>query len=40
MGYMPSAKVKAEKKSVVERAEAECCDLSFDVKKLAQMWKI
>ena len=28
------------KKSVVERVEAECCELRFDVKKLTQMWKI
>ncbi len=30
----------AEKKPVVERAEVECCEPKFDVKKLTQMWKI
>jgi hypothetical protein len=29
-----------EKKPVVERAEVECCESMFDVKKLTQTWKI
>ena len=36
---MPPAKTSAEKKSIVERAEVECCESRFDVKKLTWMWK-
>jgi len=31
---------KREKQPVVERAEVECCESRFDVKKLARTWKI
>jgi hypothetical protein len=34
-----SANASAEKKIVVERAEAEYLESRFDVKKLTQMWK-
>jgi hypothetical protein len=31
---------KRKKKSVVEKAEIECCDSKFDMKKQARTWKI
>jgi hypothetical protein len=37
--YLPPAKASTEKKSIVERAETECCDSRFDVKNLTWMWK-
>jgi hypothetical protein len=30
---MPPAKASAEKEFIVERADVECCESSFDVKK-------